>query len=300
MMGWLLLSSTQNAWGQMPQPESFLQGQAFTNEKKSVSVAVTPGQSDDVGRTARPQRFLSDMQLPDDLPVLVKAYEREKQSVAGNPSAMAGTSTAWHRDLRKPFQSWPPWIKQLPQQKESLYLRNEHSGFWRKAGRGELLIGGVEVIGMVTLILMPKEVTKWEDDWMKAAGRNLRRAFTSPPVMDEDDWAINYIGHPIAGSYYYNAVRSQNATWWQSLLFSTAQSFIWEYVIEGVAEQPSIQDLIITPLAGMALGEPTHHATLAMRRNGFNFLEKVVVFLLNPMYVLNNGYKTPPAYGKIR
>ena len=34
-------------------------------------------------------------------------------------------------------------------------LRNEYSSFWKKAGRGELLIGGIEVIGMATLMLMP-------------------------------------------------------------------------------------------------------------------------------------------------
>lgn len=181
-----------------------------------------------------------------------------------------------------------------PHPKHYQYLRNEDRTFGRKAARGQLLIGGVEAIGMLVLVLMPKEVTKWEDDWMQDAGRNLSRAFTSPPVYDKDDWAINYIGHPVAGSYYYNAVRSQRASWWQSLLFATAQSFIWEYVIEGVAEQPSIQDLWITPIGGIALGEPIHQATLAMRKNGYTLFEKIVVFILNPMFVLNNGYKVPP------
>ena len=169
-------------------------------------------------------------------------------------------------------------------------LRNEYNSFWKKAGRGELLIGGIEVIGMVTLMLMPKEVTKWEPDWIKAAKENLIRAFSTPPVWDKDDWILNYVGHPIVGTYYYNAVRSQNATRWQSFLFATVQSCIWEYVIEGVAERPSIQDLFVTPVAGALLGEPIHLATMGMRKNGFSFFEKVFVLIFNPMFVINNGF----------
>lgn len=170
------------------------------------------------------------------------------------------------------------------------WLRNEYSSFWKKAGRGELLIGGIEVIGMATLMLMPKEVTKWEPGWIKAAEKNLIRAFSTPPVWDHDDWALNYIGHPIAGSYYYNAVRSQNATRFQSFLFATVQSCIWEYVIEGVAERPSIQDLFVTPVVGALIGEPIHLATMSMRKNGFQFVEKIFVLILNPMFVINNGF----------
>jgi hypothetical protein len=188
------------------------------------------------------------------------------------------------------FLSKPPTIP----------LRNEHAGIWKKVGRAELFIGGVEVIGMVALIMMPKEITKWPDDWAQDAIRNLKRAFTTTPVWDRDDWALNYIGHPIAGSYYYNALRSQNASRFHSFLFSTAQSFIWEYFIEGMAERPSAQDLLITPVVGSLLGETTHAITMNMRRNGFNLFEKVFVLLLNPMYVINNGFGTRfnPAFAK--
>jgi hypothetical protein len=179
-----------------------------------------------------------------------------------------------------------------------LYLRNEQSTFWKKAGRAEVFIGGVEVIGMIGLVAMPKEVTKWEEDWMQSISRNWKRTFTSPPVTDQDDFWLNYIAHPVIGSWYYNSVRSQNAKWWESFLWSLAQSTFWEYVIEGMAEQPSIQDLWITPVLGTALGEPIHQATLAMRRNGYTVMEKVAVTVLNPMFVVNNGYKTPLSYQK--
>ncbi len=188
----------------------------------------------------------------------------------------------------------------LSKQSNVPMLRNEHAGLWKKVWRAELFIGGIEVVGMTVLICLPKEITKWSDDWAQDAWRNLKRSFSIAPVWDKDDWQLNYIGHPIAGSYYYNALRSQNASRFHSFLFSTAQSFIWEYIIEGVAERPSIQDIFVTPVVGSLLGEATHLATMGMRKNGFNFIEKVFVLLLNPMFVINNGFgpKYNPAFAK--
>ena len=179
-------------------------------------------------------------------------------------------------------------------------LRNEYAGVWKKIGRAELFIGGVELLGMTVLILLPKEVTKWSHTWAQDAWRNMKRSFSNLPVWDKDDWQLNYIGHPVAGSYYYNALRSQNASRFHSFLFSTAQSFIWEYFIEGMAEKPSTQDLFITPVVGSLLGESTHQLTMSMRRNGFNFFEKIFVLIFNPMFVINNGFGTRfnPAFAR--
>ena len=169
-------------------------------------------------------------------------------------------------------------------------LRNEQAGIWKKVGRGELLIGGAELIGIAALIALPKDVTKWSNDWAQDAWHNVKRSLSKAPVWDDDDWQLNYIGHPVAGSFYYNSLRSQNASIFHSFLFATAQSFIWEYIIEATAEKPSTQDLIVTPIVGSILGESTHQLTMIMRRNGFNFFEKICVIILNPMFVLNNGF----------
>lgn len=178
----------------------------------------------------------------------------------------------------------------LPKQPSITLLRNENVGIWKKVGRAELFIGGAELFGMSVLMLSPKEVTGWSSDWMQDAWRNVKRSFLRAPVWDDDDWQLNYIGHPVAGSFYYNSLRSQNASVFHSFLFATAQSFIWEYFIEATAEKPSTQDLIVTPIAGAILGESVHRITMNMRRNGFNFFEKVFVLVFNPMFALNNGF----------
>ena len=177
----------------------------------------------------------------------------------------------------------------LPKQPTVPLLRNESAGIWKKIGRAELFIGGAELFGITVLMLSPKEVTGWSPDWTQEAWRNVKRSLSAAPVWDDDDWQLNYIGHPVAGSYYYNSLRSQNASIFHSFLFATAQSFIWEYFIEATAEKPSTQDLIITPIVGSILGESTHLLTMNMRRNGFNFFEKVFVVIFNPLFVLNNG-----------
>jgi hypothetical protein len=168
-------------------------------------------------------------------------------------------------------------------------LRNQDASIWKKMGRAQIFISGTELLCMGILMAMPKEVTKWEPGFLESAKKNLKRAFTTMPENDEDDWGFNYVGHPIAGSLYYNSIRSQGATIFQSFLFSFAQSAIWEYVIEGMAEQPSLQDLIVTPIFGTLLGEASHVATIKMRHNGFNWLEKITVIFINPFYAVNNG-----------
>jgi len=186
----------------------------------------------------------------------------------------------------------------LPKRPNVPLLRNEHAGIWKKVGRAELFIGGTELFGITVLMLSPKEVTGWSPDWAQDAWRNVRRSLSSAPVWDDDDWQLNYIGHPIAGSFYYNSLRSQHASIFHSFLFATAQSFIWEYFIEATAEKPSTQDLIVTPIAGAILGESVHQLTMNMRRNGFNFFEKVFVLILNPLFVLNNGFG--PRFNPVR
>ena len=78
----------------------------------------------------------------------------------------------------------------------------------------------------------------------------------SGPVWDEDSWAINYIGHPYAGASYYVVARHAGLDKTYSFAYNTFMStFFWEYGVEALAEPPSIQDLVVTPILGSALGE---------------------------------------------
>lgn len=171
-----------------------------------------------------------------------------------------------------------------------IILRNQDRPFRVKFLRGLAIIEAPQFAGLGILLLLPSSVSQWPEHPLQDARKNIIRAYTKPPVWDRDQWWVN-AGHPLAGTIYYNMVRSQGATPMQSFLFSTFQSLAWEYVVEAVAEQPSIQDLLSTSPIGSLIGEGTHLLTLRMARNGFNTFEKIAVVVLNPAYAINNGLK---------
>lgn len=69
------------------------------------------------------------------------------------------------------------------------------------------------------------------------------------------------------------------------------QTLMWEYFLEAGFEQPSINDLIVTPLAGIVIGEAIHRLTLHLRKGGYTPWEKVLIIAINPLFVINNGLK---------
>jgi hypothetical protein len=73
---------------------------------------------------------------------------------------------------------------------------------------------------------------------------------------------------------------------------------MWEYVIESFAEQPSIQDLIATPIMGSVVGELFHRWSVAiLRKERLNFGQKALVFFLN---LFLRDQQRLPAAGVIR
>lgn len=172
-----------------------------------------------------------------------------------------------------------------------LHLRNQEATFGRKMLRAEGFVLGFQSATIGLLFALPEGVSSWDKDNVKKFGANIKRAFSSAPVIDYDNWYINYLGHPYQGAYYYNSVRSQGAKVWQAALFSLTQSMLWEYTLEAGIEQPSIQDIIVTPIAGSLLGELFHFSTQKMSKNGFRWYEKAFIVVFNPMYAVNNGFR---------
>jgi len=163
-----------------------------------------------------------------------------------------------------------------------------------KMVRGTLYVSAYNITMGTYLLIAPEYVSKWnkkEKFKMESIVSQYKNSFSQPPVIDHDLWIVNYIGHPYQGSFYYNSIRAQDATFWQSSFFCMGQSLLWEFVWEGGMEQPSIQDLISTPLAGILVGELTHEATIKMSRNGFKWYEIALICLINPAYAINNGFR---------
>lgn len=182
--------------------------------------------------------------------------------------------------------------KKYPPQFDSLenrfVLRNESANFGRKLMRSSLLVLGFNSGITSLLMVMPEDISKWNKKNYK---NQFKKSYTSPPVFDKDKWYINYVGHPYQGTIYYNSLRSQGAKAWQAALFGLGSIALWEYTIEAGFEQPSIQDLIVTPVAGALLGELFHFSTIKMSKNGYKWYEKAFVSFFNPAFAINNGFK---------
>jgi len=186
------------------------------------------------------------------------------------------------------------FVKKNPPYLYSAIIKHKDATIKNKMVRGTIYSFTYNVVIGTGLTLSSEQITKWskEDKFtVKAIKEQYERTFATAPVIDKDLAVVNYLGHPYQGSIYYNSLRCQGANEWQSALLCLAHSTLWEYAWEGGVEQPSIQDLIITPAAGILLGELSHVLTIKMSRDGFKWYEVSAICLLNPMYAINNGFK---------
>ncbi len=171
---------------------------------------------------------------------------------------------------------------------ERPYSLNENIIDTQMLKRNTLALVGTGVATMGFLYLMPSSFTNWEDDGESPARKwwdNVSRG----PVWDSDDIFLNYVTHPYAGAIYYMGARSAGVNAGYSFLYSFALStFFWEYGIEAFAERPSIQDLIVTPIAGAVLGEWFYLSKRSILENdgylwGSKTMGKTALVLMDPM-----------------
>ena len=156
-----------------------------------------------------------------------------------------------------------------------------------------MLLVGSSIVIMGALYLAPSSFTNWDDTsgspfskWWKNVSHH--------PVIDKDDFFLNYVTHPYSGALYYMGARSAGANGFYSFLYSaTLSTFFWEYGVEAFAERPSIQDLIITPVGGALLGECFYLTKRHILSNneelwGSRILGKGTLFLIDPMTEVSN------------
>lgn len=131
---------------------------------------------------------------------------------------------------------------------------------------------------------------------------NFKKGF----IWDNDYMSTNMFLHPYHGSLYFNAGRSNGLNYWESSLLALGGSAMWELFME--SEYPSTNDIIATPIGGMALGEVlfrTSDLVLDDRRTGVSrFGHELAGFLISPSRGLTrliNGdaWKKRPTSGKL-
>jgi hypothetical protein len=109
---------------------------------------------------------------------------------------------------------------------------------------------------------------------------NLQNGFE----WDDNRFYVNYVFHPYQGSLYFDFGRANGYGYWQSMLWTFAGSWMWEYLYE--TNNPSVNDWINSGLGGAAMGEPLFRMSGAVldntARGGARFWRELVGFVIAP------------------
>lgn len=151
---------------------------------------------------------------------------------------------------------------------------------------------GAFVGTLAVLECLPEDATSWNRAELQDVPLGRRwdeHVIKEGPEWDHDKFIFNYVLHPYAGAAYFMAARSCGFNMWQSFLYCSLISNVgWEYGIEAFMERPSIQDLIITPVVGSAIGEGFYRVKRHLVANdyclfGSSVLGNIVAFFIDPV-----------------
>jgi Domain of unknown function (DUF3943) len=124
---------------------------------------------------------------------------------------------------------------------------------WRGLGRDTTSFLGYQGVVAGILYLLPEDVTKWTAEQRKTSMRRWWENMQHP-TWDEDNWYVNYLGHPYFGAIAYIRARERRFGAFGAFWYAALLSGLYEFGIEALFERPSYQDLIVTPMAGTLLG----------------------------------------------
>jgi hypothetical protein len=113
---------------------------------------------------------------------------------------------------------------------------------------GEVL--GINVLyNVVNLVIKPEEEKIYFRTYPKIWWNNISYGFE----WDDNTFMVNQFGHPYQGNNYFNAGRSNGLSFWESAPLAALGSLTWEYM--GERHKPSLNDLVMTTMGGISLGE---------------------------------------------
>jgi hypothetical protein len=106
--------------------------------------------------------------------------------------------------------------------------------------------------------------------------------------LDVNGLNTNFVGHPVGGSMYYTMARSNRLSIAESAAFAIAGSVLWELFGE-IDEFISINDMIVTPLAGVAIAEPLLQLGAFFDRSSPALHNRILGALFAPIKALNDA-----------
>jgi hypothetical protein len=125
---------------------------------------------------------------------------------------------------------------------------------WSGIGRDTAYFVGYQFLAIGLLYVMPERVTNWTKEQKEEYNIDRWWKNVKHPAVDDDKWYVNYLLHPYWGATYYIRARERGFDKLESFVYSAFLSAMYEFGAEALFEQPSCQDLIITPAVGTLLG----------------------------------------------
>lgn len=111
-----------------------------------------------------------------------------------------------------------------------------------------------QVVSLGLLYMAPESVSNWTPEKKESVNFDKWWNNVSNPQWDSDDWWINYGLHPYWGAAYFVRARLRGYDSRSSFWYSFALSSVYEFGVEAIFEEPSIQDIFVTPALGAVLG----------------------------------------------
>ena len=105
--------------------------------------------------------------------------------------------------------------------------------------------------------------------------------------VDTNHFNTNYISHPFAGTNYYTAARSNHLSVFESFGYAAIGALTWEFFGE-LREEVSINDAIVTEVAGMGIGEPVMQLRSFFRRSEKNWRNDLLAVVVAPIGAIND------------
>jgi hypothetical protein len=145
---------------------------------------------------------------------------------------------------------------------------------------------------IAVLYALPESVSGWTDEQKENYSMSQWWDHVTHPRWDTDDFYINYILHPYWGGTYFVRSRERGFDDVESFWYAAALSTAYEFGAEAIFEQPSIQDLIATPVGGWFVGRyfMTLREDILAGHDAMTelpFRQRVVLFMTDPLGAIN-------------
>jgi hypothetical protein len=158
--------------------------------------------------------------------------------------------------------------------------------------RDSVYVLSYQLVTIGILYVLPESISNWDDEQKAEYSLGTWWENVTNPHWDDDVYWLNYLAHPYWGAAYYVRARERGFDERSAFWYSAAMSAAFEFGAEALFEQPSLQDLVVTPVGGVILGEyfmGLRARTLDSYAPGedMRFGDRVLLALTDPLGAIN-------------